>query len=437
MNQHATAITGTVCAVIAAFPVLFCVPVIHAEEVVTPDALAGFNALELPAVRREPWCFTKFPIIAWWGPPGTATLKDFNRYKDAGFTLYAANPDTGFDRAMRLAKRADLDVMAFKRGQGFGLKHRPADYHRHGIEPVGWITNDEPQGSAAVTHSITAVNGLMRENPARWALFNMLPPFAQGEPDTETVIDVAVRNGLPILSYDHYIMLADGSTQQNPHFTHLELFRRKSLEHGVPFWAFALTIKHFNYRRPSESDVRYKQFTNLAYGAKGLWYFTYWGPTDWDRWDNVAIVNPADGSPTELYGVVKAINHAVLEVGDTLLKLRSTAVVHNRAPEGCERFTPDTYWITDLKARNVLIGFFEGPDGETYAMVVNKRHGMGKSAAELTEAVTLRFADHVTAVEALSWLDGQTGPLPIQDHHATLNIAGGTGVLLKAVSGTD
>ncbi len=406
---------------------------VRADRAQASDAMAEFTALQLPFVQHEPWRFTKFPIIAWWGPPGTATLEDFQRYKDAGFNLYAANPDAGFDHAMRFAKETGLDVMPFRQGQGFILKHRKVDYDKHGIEPVGWITNDEPQGPAAVMHSIRAVHELMRQDPTRWTLFNMLPPFAQGQPDTEAVIDVAVRNGLPILSYDHYIMMADGSTQQQPHFAHLELFRRKSLEHDVPFWAFALTVKHAHYRRPSESDVRYKQFTNLAYGAKGLWYFTYWGPTDWEGWDKVAIVDPADGSPTELYDVVKDINQAVLQVGDTLLKLRSTAVVHNRPPDAGKPFTPDTYWITDLHARNILIGFFEDPEGSQYAMVVNKRHGMDKTAAELTDTVTLHFADNVVRVEVLSWLDGETGDLLMLDHQATLNIAGGTGVLLKAV----
>ena len=53
------------------------------------------EALMLPRVVRRPWRFRRFPIIGWWGPPGTAKLADFRAYKDAGFTIYAANPDTG------------------------------------------------------------------------------------------------------------------------------------------------------------------------------------------------------------------------------------------------------------------------------------------------------------------------------------------------------
>jgi len=49
--------------------------------------------------------------MAWWPPPGTKTLADFQRYKDAGFTIYPANPDAGFDNAVQLARQAGILVM--------------------------------------------------------------------------------------------------------------------------------------------------------------------------------------------------------------------------------------------------------------------------------------------------------------------------------------
>ncbi len=388
--------------------------------------------LRLSPIEKKDWRFDQFPILAWWCPPGTATLEDFKRYKDAGFTLYVANPDDGFEKALEYAREAGLDVMAFRKKQGFALGGKDVVYPEDGDYLVGWLTNDEPNGVAEVIASIEAVHALMKKDPTRWALFNLLPPFAQKEPGTEAIIDAAVRNGLPILSYDHYIMMADGTTRDQAHFENLELFRRKSFQHNVPFWAFALTIKHFDYRRPSESDVRFKQFTNLAYGAKGLWYFTYWGPTDWDRWDKVAIVDPSNGSPTELYSVVRDINLAVQEVGDLLLNLRTAGVFHNKPKPGSESFTPGTYWISALKARDALIGFFEDNEKNHYAWVVNKRHGAGKSAAETADTITLTFSPQVESVDALSWLDGQKGPIELKDGSAELTVAGGTGVLIKA-----
>jgi hypothetical protein len=392
------------------------------------DAL---QALTLPRVYRRPWRFRKFPIIAWWGPPGTATLRDFRAYKDAGFTLYAANPDTGYEPAMEMAARVDIPVMAYRQVQGFGLPARPADYTRHRENIVGWITNDEPSGDAGVTAAITAVNTLLREDPTRWALFNLLPPGAQQNPSTEPVISAAIRNGLPILSYDSYVIHKDGTDAAERHYQYLDQFRRASLRYDVPFWAFALSIQHFGYRRPSESDLRWQQYTNLAYGAKGLWYFTYWGPTSWENWDRVAIVDPATGAPTENYRHVQTLNRAVQKMGDTLLTLSCRDVVHTNPPNGQQPFVPDRQWIAGLTAADALIGFFNDPRGRQYALLVNKQHGMNKTARETADEITLTFAPNVGGVTAVSWLDGKTGPLRLSAGKATLTVAGGTGVLLR------
>jgi hypothetical protein len=168
-----------------------------------PKSLAD---LRLPPVPRAPWRFREFPIIAWWGPPGTAPVSDFQNYRDAGFTLYAANPDTGYDDAMEKAARVGLKLLAYRTPQGFGLPAKAADFTRRNKALVGWLVRDEPSGDAAITESITAVNALMRADPTGRALFNLLPPDAQNHPTTGPVIDAAVRNGLGVLSYDSYVI---------------------------------------------------------------------------------------------------------------------------------------------------------------------------------------------------------------------------------------
>ncbi|MDF2441772.1 MAG: hypothetical protein JWN98_2756 [Abditibacteriota bacterium] len=390
--------------------------------------------LKLPAVERRAWRFQKFPIIAWWGPPGTARLADFQNYKEAGFSLYAANPDSGYEQALEFATQVGLPVMAYRRAQGFGLPAAPVDFSQRRDNIVGWLTHDEPGGMPAVLEAMTAVNTLMREDPTRWTLFNFLPPHAQNNPSTEPIIDAAIRNGMPLLSYDSYVIHADGSDNTEAHFRYLEQFRRASLRHKVPFWAFALSIKHFGYRRPSESDIRWSQYTNLAYGAKGLWYFTYWGPTDWENWDRVAIVDPRSGAKTELYEHIKKLNHSVLQMGDTLLQLTSRDVVHTSPLPGQAPFYEDTHWIAGIKATDALIGFFSDPKGAQYALLVNKRHGMAKSAAEMADQIEVRFDPAVRRVTAVNWLDGTPGPLKIINGKAFLKIHGGTGVLLRVES---
>lgn len=394
------------------------------------DDMTQLMNLALPPVKQKPWIFKEFPILAWWAPPGTANFSDFKMYKEAGFTLYPANPDTGYERSIELAKQAGLKILAFRTMQGFGLPAKDIDHIENDNDIVGFITHDEPGAPVAVIQSVRETNALMLKHPSKRTFYNFLPSQAQPEPGTRKVAEIALRNGLPILSYDNYVVLNDGATLEEQHFENLELFRSLSVEHDVPFWAFALTIKHGHYRRPSESDIRWKQFTNLAYGAKGLWYFTYWGPTDWDGWDNKAIVNPKDGSTTEIYEYVKKINHAVLDIDDILLGLKSIDVVHTHPTKGCRPFKNDRY-IAELVAKKVLIGYFTDTKGLEYVMVVNCLHGAGKTAAETADEIRMRFTPDVKVVEALSWLDGNTGPLKLTDGWAKMTLAGGTGVLLR------
>lgn len=411
---------------------------IFAFNLLIPAPVAAQDTLDdikFPPVEKAPWRFDKFPIMAWWCPPGGASIKDFENYRDAGFSIYVLNPDEGFFDAMDKATSVGLPIMSFRVSQGFSDKGIEVDYTSSTLSNiVSWITSDEPGTVGAAAKTIGELNALMRQDPTRWAMFNCLPPHVKSI-DTEKLVAAAVRNGAPIISYDNYVILEDGNALEAQHYAATELYRRLSLKHDVPFWAFALTIKHFHYRRASESDVRWKQFTNLAYGAKGLWYFTYWGPTDWDNWDNKAIVNPADGSKTELYGYVKAINENVQSMGQVLLNLTNERVMHTTgtgvAKDGQALFEKGKYWISDVSAQNAIVSLFRHKDGTRYAMIVNCQHGKDKSAAETSDTVSLKFAPDVKGVTAVAWLDGKPGPLEIQDGAAKMPIAGGTGVLLR------
>ena len=72
--------------------------------------------------------------------------------------------------------------------------------------------------------------------------------------------------------------------------------------------------EHIDELRNLEEENMSLSVTNLAYGAKGLWYFCYWGPHRWDDkgWDTKSIVDSATGEPTALYHQVRQLNETVL-----------------------------------------------------------------------------------------------------------------------------
>lgn len=121
----------------------------------TLAASSGLWDLSLPSAAPGRWRFTEFPIVAWWAPPGTARREDFERYRDAGFTLHATNPDEGFQRALDHVEAVGLRSLVFREHQGFGLTPLTSvDVPRDRDAVVGWITGDEPEGDAARARSL-------------------------------------------------------------------------------------------------------------------------------------------------------------------------------------------------------------------------------------------------------------------------------------------
>ena len=409
------------------------------------DGLAPpYDSLNLPAIPPTPWRFTGFPIIAWWGPPGTATQQDFQNYKDAGFTLHATNSDTGYFQALDFCDAVGLQSMSFQQTQGFGLPSDPTIVFPATRDTIaGWIVGDEPQSSTDVSTAITGVNQLEQADPSRWAFFNMLPPGLQGSPGTAPAMDAATHFGMPILSYDDYVIMDDGTDHTVQFYSDLQIAHDASVRDATPFWAFAVTVHHEGYlgwyRRPSESDLRWMQYSNLSYGAKGLWYFTYWAPSNFTNFDSTAIVD-STGAKSDLYDLVSTLNHEVLAHGDVLAGLTSDKVVHSDPPFGATKFVPGADWITSFEATSGLIGYLHDASNTSYAFVMNKQHGQNMTSAATAADLTLGFGPTVTGVEAVSWLDGTPGNLAIQDGSAgstaTLHVAGGTGVLLRATFGS-
>src|SRR5947209_288135 len=49
-------------------------------------------------------------------------------------------------------------------------------------------------------------------------------------------------------------------------------------KYHLPFWNIVLSVGHFSYREPTAADFKFQVYSSLAYGAKGIAYFTYFAP---------------------------------------------------------------------------------------------------------------------------------------------------------------
>jgi hypothetical protein len=133
-----------------------------------------------------------------------------------------------------------------------------------------------------------------------------------------------------ILSFDFYpIHEKDGGAARwipGSWYLNLDIFAKASQKSGLPFWAFALAIPHFSYPVPTTGELRLQQYSNLAYGAQGLQYFTYFpfrfasnipfGPLDWD------------GRRTVIYDRMKVVNNEIQALAGVFLGAKLVSVHH-------------------------------------------------------------------------------------------------------------
>src|SRR5438067_799123 len=93
-------------------------------------------------------------------------------------------------------------------------------------------------------------------------------------------------------------------------FDNLYVVGQKAKDYSRPFWDFVLLTANPGYRTPTAAEKRFEVMQSLAYGAKGVLYFTYQSPdpndSNFQNW-GTGMVMP-DGTPAPQYAEVKAIN---------------------------------------------------------------------------------------------------------------------------------
>jgi hypothetical protein len=112
----------------------------------------------------------------------------------------------------------------------------------------------------------------------------------------------------PLLCFDHYPLLSGTQITSN-YFYNWAVIRRYSLQAGIPSWVFIQSAEFggsetgISYcRRPNEAEIRWQINVSLAYGAKGIQYFTYWTPA---ATGFVESLVSRDGVLTPLYAYAK------------------------------------------------------------------------------------------------------------------------------------
>jgi hypothetical protein len=329
-----------------------------------------------------------FPVMAWGGAPSDP--EQLKLMKEAGLNV------AGFCRVEDAGKVRDAGLTCFlsdKRINGYDWSKMPqeSELRRNVAEVVGQVKDnpavlgfylrDEPH--ASLMPAMGTVSKLLKEMaPDKWPYVNLFPyrvsKERMGTPDYETYAKMLVETiGQPFLSYDNYSLV--GGEMLDYFYNNLELVRRISLDTKTPFWNCILANGHFNYMEPSDATFNLQVYATLAYGGRGIQYFTYYSPHNGNY--RLGAVDQF-GNKTATWDALRRINLQIHALAPTVLKLRSTGVYHYPSAPDYGKLLTEAKLVKSAMmvqrlvrapaAGRFLIGEFEDGQGRPYLMIVNK-----------------------------------------------------------------
>ncbi len=379
-----------------------------------------------------------FPIGCFPGPPAEAnTLENWQSIKDANFTLMC--PVYRYDEEAHMKMLEHCEQLGLKAVVNAKIPMPDAEtplpddwqeqvqqyvekYSQHKAF-FGYMLKDEP--NAAQFGQIADVAAeFAKADPGHCTCVNLFPVYASTEQlGTETYEEHLERFLSEVdpdfLCYDHYPYMKHGPDHKD-FCQNLELARTATLKHGKPCWIVILAAWKEHFRQPTVGEMHWQAYSSLAYGVKGIFYFTYWPITP----DYEAIVD-YDGNPGPLHEPIRQLNAEVLQLGRTLLELQSVAVYHTGTtiPQGCTRL-PEGTPLSVPRDQPLLIGYFLDRSAQCYAMVVNRD-------TDSQVDVELGLSPNIQTVSRIRESNGLAEPLTLQDQRVTVSLRPGSGVLLQ------
>ena len=353
----------------------------------------------------------RFPIIAWSGvPEGHTSLERYKELADCGFThsfSSFSNVDT-VTRALDVAKQVNVRLLvnlpplqSDPEGTVKKLKSHPA--------LGGYYLRDEP--SAADFAELGAwVKRIRDVDPDHPCVINLFPTYATpgqlGAANYQEHVNRFVKEvPVPLISFDHYPVV--GKQVRGDWHQNLDIIRSSSAAAGKPFWAFCLSVAHNPYPIPTIEHLRLQANTNLAYGAQGIQYFTYWTPGDTSTWNFHEGPIAAEGKRTGTYDVVKRANAEIQSLAPIFVGSQVTSVGHlgDPLPAGAKPYKPaGPIRAIEVDGPGVVVSSLTGND-RRYLVIVNR---------DLEKPTVVKVAADVPAkVEAVTKPPGAAGAHPL------------------------
>ena len=334
-------------------PFLFCLPVSVAAEIPILGFIGAYSA--------------------------DHRLEDYRAMRDAGFDVSVDGYDSIGEITLSLNRARQVGIKLMVAGrQIMDFPAETAEAIRNHPALFGYMLGDEPRMADFDTYK-HRYHAIRAADSTHLCYQNLFPYYGDelletiGAASYEEYLRKFSEILLPQISFDFY-PIWDYDIRPTWYYT-LEAVRRESLRTGVPFWAFVLSTPHVGYPQPTLEMLRLQIYSNLAYGAQAIQYFTFRTPPPDDTYDYHNGPITLEGKKTETYNIVRDMNRELHEVipffdGCTVERVGHLLEV----PLGTERFKGMPRGLRRLKVvgtRGAVVSVLRQGD-KRYLAVVNK-----------------------------------------------------------------
>lgn len=317
----------------------------------------------------------RIATVGWDGPSHEqVTLENYQRFAQAGFThnISPFNDEEAMQKGLNLAEQCGFKLFLRLPQLAEDPQGIVERFSNHPAA-AGYYLMDEPKWPDYKYLGILAkqIKQLDRNLPC---FVNLLPNHALQRLSlsySDYVDECLEVIDPPLLSFDQYPITQKGLKKH--WYQNLELIALKARQNKIPFWAFVLSTAHKRYPVPTLAHLRLQAFSNLAYGAQGIEYFTYWTNYGYRGEYHDGPIGK-DGKPTPVYELVKKLNQEIIGLSPVFYQATVLQLGHTgpKLPMGTRGYRP-VYPVLELRTTGTgtVVALLEKKDRQ-FLVIVNR-----------------------------------------------------------------